>query len=67
MSVPVELDPGAEAELDRLEKTQRWELLERVEDAIDALADDPVQRAAGSARSGAAGSASLSEAATTTG
>ena len=41
MSAPVELDPGAEAELDRLEKTQRWDLLERIEDAIDALADDP--------------------------
>ncbi len=41
MSRPVELDPGPEAELDRLEKTQRWELLGRIEDAIDALADDP--------------------------
>jgi hypothetical protein len=41
MSTSVELDPGAEAQLDRLEKTQRWELLERIEDAIDALAADP--------------------------
>jgi hypothetical protein len=41
MNRPVELDPGPEAELDRLEKHQRWELLGRIEDAIDALADDP--------------------------
>lgn len=41
MSGPVELDPGAEAELDRLEKTGRGDLLGRIEDAIDSLADDP--------------------------
>jgi hypothetical protein len=44
MSSRVELDPGPEAELDRLEKTQRWDLLRRIEDAIDALADDPGSR-----------------------
>jgi hypothetical protein len=41
MSSPVELDPGPEAELDRLEKTGHRDLLEHIEDAIDALADDP--------------------------
>jgi hypothetical protein len=37
----VELDPGPEAELDRLEKSRHWDLLQRVEDALDALAADP--------------------------
>jgi hypothetical protein len=41
MSSRLELDPGPEAELDRLEKTGREDLLERIEDAIDALAGDP--------------------------
>ncbi len=41
MSSPIELDPGPEAELDRLEKARRWDLLERIEDALDVLAADP--------------------------
>jgi hypothetical protein len=45
MSSHVELDPGPEAELDRLEKTGRLDLLERIDDAIDALAVDPGSRA----------------------
>jgi hypothetical protein len=44
MSARVELDPGPEAELDRLEKAGRSDLLVRVEDAIDALAADPGSR-----------------------
>jgi hypothetical protein len=44
MSVLVELDPGPEAELDHLEKTGRTDLLGRIEDAIDALSEDPGSR-----------------------
>lgn len=41
MSARLELDPGPEAELDRLEKARRWDLLGSLEDALDALAADP--------------------------
>jgi ParE toxin of type II toxin-antitoxin system, parDE len=44
MTNRIELDPGPEAELDRLEKSGRLDLLERIEDAIDALAADPGSR-----------------------
>jgi hypothetical protein len=44
MSARVELDPGPDAELDRLEKARRWDLLGTIEDAIEALGDDPGSR-----------------------
>ena len=44
MSARVELDPGPGAELDRLEKARRWDLLGRIEDAIEALGEDPGSR-----------------------
>jgi hypothetical protein len=44
VSAAVQLDPGPEGELDRLEKTGQWVLLERIEDALDALAEDPGSR-----------------------
>jgi plasmid stabilization system protein ParE len=44
MSAPIELDPGPEAELDRLDKARRWDLLELLEDALDALGDNPGAR-----------------------
>ena len=44
MSVSVELDPGPEAELDRLEKGGRIDLLGQIEDPIDALSEDPGSR-----------------------
>jgi hypothetical protein len=50
MSVLVELDPGPEAALDRLEKAGRTDLLGRIEDVIDALSEDPGSR--GSRRRG---------------
>ena len=43
MTVPgrPELDPGPEAELDRLERDRRWDLLDRIDDAITVIASDP--------------------------
>jgi hypothetical protein len=41
VSTPLELDPAAEAELDRLGKARRWDLLGSIEDKLDALAADP--------------------------
>jgi hypothetical protein len=37
----VELDPGPEAELDRLERAKSWGLLDRIDTAITDLAGDP--------------------------
>lgn len=45
MSAPLELDLGPEAELDRLQKARRWDLLGSLEDALDALAADAGSRA----------------------
>jgi hypothetical protein len=39
--LPVELDPGPEAELDRLERAKQWDLLDAIDDAITALAASP--------------------------
>lgn len=39
--VPVELDPGPDAELDRLERSKQWDLLDAIDAAITALAQDP--------------------------
>jgi hypothetical protein len=39
--VPVELDPGPEAELDRLERGKQWDLLDAIDAAITRLAADP--------------------------
>lgn len=41
MSTPLELDPAPQAEIDRLEKARRWDLLGSLEDALDLLAADP--------------------------
>ena len=43
--MPVELDPGPEAELDRLERAKSWDLLDSIDAAIVALDDDPGNRA----------------------
>lgn len=39
--VPVELDPGPEAELSRLERAKQWDLLDAIDTAITALSQDP--------------------------
>ena len=44
MSARVELDPGPGAALDGLEKARLWDLLGAIEDAIEALGDDPGSR-----------------------
>lgn len=41
MPLPVELDPGPDAELDRLERAKRWPLLDAIDTAIATLAADP--------------------------
>jgi hypothetical protein len=44
MSARVELDPGPVTALDGLEKARLWDLLGAIEDAIEALGDDPGSR-----------------------
>jgi len=44
MSARVELDPGPSTALDGLEKARLWDLLGAIEDAIEALGDDPGSR-----------------------
>jgi hypothetical protein len=39
--VPVELDPGPETELTRLERTKQWDLLDAIDTAVTALSHDP--------------------------
>ena len=39
--VRVELDPGPDAELDRLERAKQWDLLDAIDAAIAALSRDP--------------------------
>lgn len=41
MPLPVELDPGPEAELDRLERAKSWDLLDAIDAAIGTLAASP--------------------------
>jgi hypothetical protein len=69
MSTPfrVELDPGPEAELDRLEHGKRWDLLDNIDEAITSLASDPGRAHHASAPSLAALSGSPSARAMTTG
>ena len=41
MPLPVELDPTADAELDRLERAKSWDLLDAIDAAISTLAASP--------------------------